>query len=78
MDEEMRARNFHTLQAEQGFYAIVRWQVEDVHNHRENMEWSPWTDKQATEWLIEHETNIQDMMTEKGWDVFHFMMEEEN
>ena len=69
--------DFYKEQAEQGFYGIVRWQIGDVHDHRENMEWTPWTDEQARDWLIEHETNIQDRMCEKGWDVFEFLMKEE-
>jgi predicted dithiol-disulfide oxidoreductase (DUF899 family) len=68
--------DFYEEQSEQGYYAIVRWQIDDVHDYRKNMEWLPWTDEQATEWLIEYEANIQDRMTEKGWDVFEFMLEE--
>ena len=31
--------DFWTEQKEQGYYAIVRWCVEDIHLHRENMGW---------------------------------------
>jgi len=57
-----------------GFYAVVRWQLEDVHQHRENMEWSKWTDEQASEWIIGNEGRIQDRMVEIGWDVIDTLM----
>ena len=60
-----------------GFYAVVRWQLEDVHQHRENMEWSKWTDEQAREWIIGNEGRIQDRMVEIGWDVIDTLMIEE-
>jgi len=58
-----------------GFFAVVRWQVSDVHDHRKNMEWSKWTDEEAKEWLIGNEGRIQDRMTEVGWEVIGFLME---
>ena len=70
-------KDFYKEQAKQGFYGIVRWQIEDVHDHRKDKEFSPWTDEQATEWLIANESNIQQIMTEHGWDVFEYTMKEE-
>ena len=70
-------KDFYEEQAEQGFYGIVRWQIQDVHDHREDKEFSPWTDEQATEWLIQNESNIQQIMTSHGWDVFEYTMKEE-
>ena len=59
-----------------GLYAVVRWQLEDVHQHRENMEWSKWTDEQASERIIGNEGRIQDRMVEIGWDVIDTLMVE--
>jgi len=58
------------------YYAVVRWSTEDVHNHRENMGWVKWTDEEAERWLASMEGNIQDRMTERGWDVIDTLMEE--
>jgi len=60
-----------------GYYAVVRWQIEDVHQHREDMEWSKWTDEQAREWIIGNEGSIQDRMIEIGWEVIDTLMVEE-
>tara|TARA_Y100000310_G_scaffold70576_1_gene66265 strand:+ start:820 stop:1038 length:219 start_codon:yes stop_codon:yes gene_type:complete len=69
--------DFWTEQKEQGYYAIVRWCVEDIHLHRENMGWIKWTDEQAETWLASMASNIQDRMTEQGWDVIDALMDED-
>ena len=36
-----------------------------------------WTDEEATDWLASQEGNIQDRMTEEGWDVISMLMDED-
>jgi len=69
--------DFHQEQRKQGWYGISRWCKEDVHQHREDMEWAKWTDKQANEFLENIESSLQDRMTERGWEVIETLMEEE-
>ena len=68
--------DFHKDQREQGWYGIARWSIEDVHCHREGMEWTKWTDEKAKEWLASIERSLQDRMTERGWEVIETLMEE--
>tara|TARA_Y100000310_G_scaffold323948_1_gene385112 strand:- start:393 stop:611 length:219 start_codon:yes stop_codon:yes gene_type:complete len=69
--------DFWTEQKEQGYYAIVRWSADDIHQYREDMGWVKWTDEQAETWLNSMEGNIQDRMTEQGWDVIDILMDED-
>ena len=69
--------DFWTEQKKEGYYAIVRWSAEDIHLHRENMGWVKWTDEEAERWLASMESNIQDRMTERGWDVIDALMDED-
>jgi hypothetical protein len=69
--------DFWTEQKEEGYYAIVRWSAEDIHEHREDMGWVKWTDEQAETWLNSMEGNIQDRMIEEGWEVISMLMDED-
>lgn len=66
----------HSNDMQKEYYAVVRWSTVDVHDHRENMGWVKWTDEEAERWLASMEGNIQDRMTERGWDVIDTLMEE--
>jgi len=70
--------DFHNDQREHGWYGITRWCREDVHGYRKDTERSKWTDKQADEWLESIERNLQDRMTERGWEVIETLMDEED
>jgi len=59
-----------------GYYAIVRWQTEDIHTYRSDQQLSPWTEEQAQEWLSDNQQRVQDRMIEVGWDTILDMMEE--
>ena len=69
--------DFYEEQKEQGYYGIVRWQVEDIHQYREDHEMVEWTDEQAERWLASIEGNIQDRMIEEGWEVISMLMDED-
>ena len=58
-------------------FACVSWTIDDVHQHRRDYEMTRWTDDDAEFWLTQNEDNLAERMTEKGWDVFEFCMEEE-
>jgi|TARA_Y100000310_G_scaffold66977_1_gene62283 hypothetical protein len=69
--------DFYEEQKEQGYYGIVRWQVEDIHQYREDHEMVEWTDDEAETWLASMEGNIQDRMIEEGWEVISMLMDED-
>lgn len=54
-------------------YAIVAWNIEDIKDKRPN-----WTNAQCEEWLQENESNICDVMIERGWDFIEDMLPEED
>ena len=58
------------------YYAETMWVAEDVHNHREDRELSPWTDEQAEDWLEDNEKGIRELAISSGWDYFYNVMEE--
>ena len=62
---------------EEGWYAVVRWSISDVHSYREDNGMVKWTDEEAHRWLASMESNIQDRMTEEGWDVISMLMDED-
>ena len=62
---------------EDGWYAVVRWSISDVHSYREANGMVKWTDEEAHTWLASMESNIQDRMTEEGWDVISMLMDED-
>jgi hypothetical protein len=58
-------------------FACISWTIDDVHIFRRDNEMTRWTDDDAEYWLTQNEDNLVERMTEKGWDVFEFCMEEE-
>tara|TARA_B100001750_G_scaffold247566_1_gene273774 strand:- start:3737 stop:4006 length:270 start_codon:yes stop_codon:yes gene_type:complete len=58
----------HRDMNEAGYYAIVRWQVEDIHNIRKEMGLSKWEDHEAEAFLEVHDSSISDMMSSTGWE----------
>ena len=62
---------------EEGWYAVVRWSISDIHSYREDRDMVKWTDEEAHTWLDSQEVNIQDRMTEEGWDVISMLMDED-
>ena len=62
---------------EEGWYAVVRWSISDVHSYREDNGLMEWTDEEATDWLGSIESDIQDRMVEEGWEVIGSTMNEE-
>ena len=67
---------FFARSREEGWFATVRWSISDIHSYREGYDMGQWTDEEATDWLASQEGNIQDRMTEKGWDVISMLMKE--
>ena len=62
---------------EEGWYAGVRGSISDIHSYREDRDMVKWTDEEAHTWLASQEGNIQDRMTEEGWDVISMLMDED-
>ena len=62
---------------EDGWYAVVRWSISDIHEYRNDNDMVEWTDEEATNWLASQEGNIQDRMIEQCWDVISMLMDEE-
>ena len=58
------------------YYAETMWAAEDVHNHREDRELSPWTDEQAEDWLEDNERSIRELAISSVWDYFWYVMED--
>ena len=50
-------------------YAKVEWSVEDVLTLRPK-----WSEKQAEEFLIKNQGQIQDVMVERGWAAIEFLL----
>ena len=61
---------------EEGWFAVVRWSISDIHSYREDHDMVEWTDEEATDWLASQEGNIQAPMTEEGWDVISMLMDD--
>ena len=62
---------------EEGWYAVVRWSISDIHEYRNDNDMVKWTDEEATDWLASQEGNIQDRMVEQGWDVICMLIDED-
>lgn len=45
-------------------FAVVKWRIADIKELRPN-----WTDEKCIAFLEEIESNLQDRMIERGWDV---------
>ena len=71
-------KHFYDDQRDQGYYAVARWSVEDIHQYRKDNELTKWTDDTAEEWLSSNEGRIQDRMIEQGWEVIAFEMNGED
>jgi hypothetical protein len=54
-------------------YAHVRWSAIDVKDRKPN-----WSLQKCEEWLSENEGQIQDDMTERGWDSIDTLLDEED
>ena len=59
-----------------GYYAIVRWQVEDIHNMRKEMELPKWEDHEAEAFLEVNDSSISDMMASTGWEWIRELLED--
>ena len=59
-----------------GYYAIVRWQVEDIHNMRKEMELPKWEDHEAEAFLVVNDSSISDMMASTGWEWIRELLED--
>jgi hypothetical protein len=66
-----------TDERRQGFFAVVRWTVFDIHSHRQGAGLEAWTDAKASEWLGNNETRIQDAIIPAGWDAIEALMDGE-
>jgi len=70
-------KDFHQEQRKQGWYGVTRWNKEDVHAYRKDVELYQWTDEIAEAWLAGIERSLQDRMTQVGWEVIETLMGEE-
>ena len=59
-----------------GYYAIVRWQVEDIHNMRKEMELRKWEDDEADAFVEVNDSSISDMMASTGWEWIRELLED--
>ena len=56
------------------YYAVVRWTVEDIHEMRKNRGDSEWTDEEAEDFFGVIEDEVQDRMTEIGYEMIDLLM----
>ena len=59
-------------------YAKTSWTANDVHDKREDMGLTKWTDKQAEDWLEQNQRQIVDDMVERGWDSIQILLNMED
>jgi len=68
-------KDFYEEQRDQGYYAVARWSIEDIHEYRKDNDLPAWTDDAAEEWLFSNEERIADRMIEQGWEIIASSME---
>ncbi len=68
--------DWHAIAEHQGVLGATGWMVADVHQLREDQEWSVWSDDDALIWLQRYDKYMLGAMTSAGWSAMESLMDD--